>query len=82
MSFYSKQIAPGDWTLDNVTGEYKIVIEPTEHNLDTPAVVSVFESSLSEGFRFVVGETKVNPDGQCSVFYNEAISGRIVIRGE
>ena len=81
MSFYSKPISQGDWSQDNVTGKYSIDIPASEHNLEFPEVVSVFESSISEGFKFVVGETKLTPDGDCKISYNSAINGRVVIRG-
>lgn len=82
MSFYSKAISEGDWIQDITTGEYSIDIPKTEHGINSPEVVSVFESSLTDGFKFVVGNTNVTPDADCKITYNSAINGRIVIRGE
>lgn len=82
MSFFSKSVTVGDWVQDVGTGEYSLDIPKSEHGITSPEVVSVFESSLSDGFKFVVGETTVTPDSDCKITYNSAINGRIVIRGE
>lgn len=82
MAFFSKAIQQSDWVMDNVTGTYSYSLPQSVHGQIAPIVVTLFESSLSQGLKCVVGETDVTPNGDCTITFNMAIDGRIVVRGD
>lgn len=80
-NFFSKEIQSSDWVADP-SGVYKLDVLASEHNQTPPLVISVFESSLTDGFKFVVGESDVYNDAKVTLSYSNPIQGRVIIRGE